>query len=507
MNEFNNWHPMPRYGLAASLVYLDQEPRKGIEAEDLQTIAISTLAEELNHFMLSPYPSTEPDTVFYKYISSDKLNPGSKTGQAAANGYYVGPHVLTSNNASDILKEVKALLSFLSKGIFKSYELKRSFAPMVAKLNAGKTSMSNPRVGLIQAAFTAIGAITYIKPAAYMNNGNTGILPDLPFYDPDTRDFPLYDFIKLFSEIQSEGLGESAYTRKLDRGEYKRPKVFLSNYPDAPRSSSLGTVPLIAAIGKWVNKHNILYDQALSSLNWLENRPIYLVSYNGTQQESFGHHLVGLAISGELHKIVNSLSRVSLIGVEDGKKFDDNKWKLFVRFFDQFLRFFNPSSLHNFLAYRATYPSEFLILLKSYFMQTGKYPEELIEGAVAYGRSLNRAAYNAAKQEDAEDQSKGRESQGVKKYKHRVLLQLESIIQSAKSGSELAARLNAQVGRLTMQDIDSAAQPFLIAVINDQILLDDAQNLITAFMRLSTFQAGVTTDESSDFLADESVLD
>lgn len=143
-------------------------------------------------------------------------------------------------------------------------------------------------------------------------------------------------------------------------------------------------------------------------------------------------------------------------------------------------------------------------------MHEGKYDERLINAAVAYGRSLNTAAYKAAKRETEEDQNKNRSGRGLKEYKHRVLLQLESIVQSAKTGPELIARLNAQVGRLTMQDIHPEAQSFLTAVANEQIQIEDARHLITAFMRLSTYQAETGSssfEESEPMPADESVLD
>ena len=102
-------------------------------------------------------------------------------------------------------------------------------------------------------------------------------------------------------------------------------------------------------------------------------------------------------------------------------------------------------------------------------MNNQKYSDDLVNAAVVYGQAINRAAYLSAKAEDEDDKRKGRASRGLKEYKHRVLLQLESIVQSAKTNAELIARLNAQVGRLTMNDIPSDAQPFLLAAMNEKI--------------------------------------
>lgn len=503
--DINNWHPMPRYGLAAALQYLEIAPDPSFQKEELGLIALQALKESFSSFMLRP--SVQPGKAFFTYLPGDKVDPGRKSGQISANGYYSGPHIITGNNAAGIVKETKGLIKALENTQYdKTYELKRSFAPMVAKINAGKASMSNPKVNLLQAAFTAFAALTQLKPAAY-HKGNTGLFPDIPFYDTTSESFPLNQFVRVFGKLQQSGEGNRAFTSDYDGKSFRRPPIFQGNYHEAPRSMSLGAVPLIAAIGKWVEKQKIQRRRAEQVLLWLENRPIYSVSDAAINQERFGHHLVALALDGELHTVLKHINRVNLIGIEDGRKFNDPKWKLFLMHFDQFLRFFTKPSLQNFLAYRATYPAEFFNLLKEYFMSEKTYSDELINAAIVYGRSLNRAAYISAKNEEEEDNRKARSSRGLKEYKHRVLLQLESIVQSAKVSTELIARLNSQVGRLTMQDIPADAEPFLMAVMNDEINLEDAKNLITAFMRISPFPGNTGTTEKVDTAPpDSSVL-
>jgi hypothetical protein len=484
-HNFNSWHPIPRYGLAAAIQYLEKPPFPFIKEEDLGKIVARALSESLNRFMLSP--TIKADKAHFVYLPAKEVNPGKKSGQVSANGFYSAPHIITGNNAAGIVKETKGILQLLEKGqLTKSYELKRSFAPMIAKMNAGKASMSNPKVGLLKAAFTAYAALTDLKPAAY-HNGNTGLFPDIPFYDEKSDSYPLLQFIRVFQKLQRGGEGSDSLSSKYDGKNFYRPPIFQGNYHEAPRSMTLGAVPLIAAIGKWVEKQQIQRQEAEQALLWLGGRPIFSMSDGTTSQESFGHHLVSLSLEGELHKVLQNLSRVSLIGIDDGKKYGNVKWKLFLMYFDQFLRFFTRASLQNFLAYRATYPAEFFTLLKTYFMNDQKYNDDLINAAVIYGQAINRAAYLSAKAEDEDDKRKGRASRGLKEYKHRVLLQFESIVQSAKTNAELIARLNAQVGRLTMNDIPSDAQPFLLAVMNEEIEMEDAKHFITAFMRLSPF--------------------
>ncbi|WP_282783951.1 hypothetical protein [Phaeodactylibacter xiamenensis] len=505
-HNFNSWHPIPRYGLAAAIRYLDIHPTPIMEEEDLGRIITQALSESLNRFMLRP--TIKADKAHFIYLPAKEVDPGKKSGQVSANGYYSAPHIITGNNAAGIVKEAKGIIQLLEKGqLTKNYELKRSFAPMIAKMNAGKASMSNPKVDLLKAAFTAYAALTNLKPAAY-HNGNTGLFPDIPFYDEKTGSYPILQFIHVFQKLQRGGEGSDSLSSKYDGKNFYRPPIFQGNYHEAPRSMSLGAVPLIAAIGKWVEKQQIQRQEAEQTLQWLAGRPIFSMSDSATSQESFGHHLVKLTLEGELHNVLQHLTRVSLIGVDDGKKYGDTKWKLFLMHFDQFLRFFTRASFQNFLAYRATYPAEFFTLLKTYFMDNQKYKDDIINAAVVYGQAINRAAYLSAKAEDEDDKRKGRASRGLKEYKHRVLLQLESIVQSAKTNAELIARLNAQVGRLTMNDIPSDAQPFLLAAMNEKIRLEDAKHLITAFMRLSPFPSTntITSDETQEEVSTEADL-
>ncbi len=492
---------MPRYGVAAALVkqdkyYLDYP----VQREVLWELAKDVLPQMLDNVMLSPHKTTDLDNVLFRPLPSGELKPGKAGGQTSQNGFYIAPHVLSSQNAADVVKEVRGIQAVLEKEDKESnYELKKSFAPMIAKINAGRRSMSNPKIDVLKAAFTAIATLTKLKPAAFIkdvndNFGNAGILPDLPFFDAESESYPLIEFIELISEIMSQGLGDDAFTSKKEKDQYKRPKVFYGNYPHAPRTFGLGSLSLVAAIGKWVEEHHDLYGKASTVLDWLSDRPIYITSYLGTQQERFGHHLVDLTLKGELYQIIQKTNRVDLIGVPNETKFSDPKWQLFLRSLDHFLRFFDESSWQNFLMHRATYPIEFFHLFKTYFMKTGKYTDELIGSVVSYGRSLNRAAYLAGK-EIAGD---GAGIKAVIEAKQKVMLQLESIIHSAKTNQQLIARLNAQVGRLTFQDIDSRASLFLREVVSEKIGLEEAQHLITAFMRLSSYDPNEHKNDKSE---------
>jgi len=493
MINLNSTHPVVRYGVAAAYIrakIADQIYNLNKE-DDLFALAEFALNDSLNSLVLGPNPGKIPETIHYKLISSEDLSKKSAIKRNAANGFFIAPHVLTSQNVADIIKEIYGLLKVLKEKKYGgNFELKRSFAPIISKINAGKKSMSNPKVPLFEAAYTAVATITSYKPAAFVKdiNGkfsNAGLIPDLPFYEGETM--PLIEFISLFRMMQSQGVGQSAnIAEPRKEKKFPRPSIFYGNYPKRPQSFGLGVVSLIAAIGKWAEESED-DNTPEEVINLLENRPIYTISYNNIGQEKFSHHLTKLSKEGILHSILTSLKRVSIFGVDGGTKYSDPKWSLFIDSLDKFLLFHNKGSWQNFLAVRATYPIEFFHLLNAYFMKDGKYPQELIRAAVAYGEALNKAAYNAAKRETTTDQSRQIEGRTINEYKQRTLLQLESIVDSAKNNRDLIARLNSQVGRFTMWDIPSNAEPFLTAVTNDQVDRQDAKDLIKAFMRLSTY--------------------
>ena len=292
--------------------------------------------------------------------------------------------------------------------------------------------------------------------------------------------------------MQKQGLGSKAFVSNPTKAKkFPRPEIFYGNYPNRPKSFGLGIISVVAAIGKWTEEHEDSYSASEEVLQLLQNRPVYLISYNNIGQQKFSHHLVQLSLSGNLYSVLEKLPIVSLYGIDNAKKFSSPKWSLFLIGLDNFLRFFNESSWRNFLSVRATYPIEFFQLFKTYFNMAneGKYPKEVITAAVAYGESLNRAAYNAAAKETGEDEKKDFKGRELNEYKQRTLLQFESIISGAKTNQDLIARLNSQVGRFTVWDISVEAKPFLVAVANDEIEHKDAKDLITAFMRLSTYKS------------------
>ena len=534
----NNWHPYPRYGLAAAMVMLDKQQADFTDPVALLKLAAKALRKGINTYSLRTLGDPKIDTkLSFNYLAGADVNPGSANNQSSKFGYFLAPHVLTSNNAADAIKEIRQLLQLLD-GIdvnpAKSYELKRSFAPMIAKLNNGNASMSNPRVGLLEATFTAIATLTDLKPSVYAPHKkdefcNFGIIPDLPLWDEQKPvHLPLIEFIEVFQTLSKTYEGEDKYiaTVKPDKKAYARPGVFSGNYPGAAKGGTLGAVSLVAAIGRWARQENTLLlgkpnnELARIVLTQLATRPLYIVSYEGIRQESFGHHLVDLALNSDLSDINQAFNKIRLLGIDEREKFKSTNWQTFRMMSDRFLRLYTAASFQDFLAFRAEYPASLKPLIEHYMtQQSEKLSRAIIQSARAYGESLNSAAFIAATEEmedDARRQNKPKPTPEIKKtpdyrtkrnqYKDRILTQFESTVGSAKSSAALLSQLGTIAGRLTHREIKPEAGEFMEAVLTGDVSIDDAKNLITAFMRLSTFKAA-TSDALGEVHEDDDELE
>jgi hypothetical protein len=496
-------HPYPRYGLAVALADANLGTHDLVEnAEWIRELVAGAIDRALGRFFLRTLddPALPGVTeLLFDYLSETDLNPGSKYKQDAKHGHYLAPHVATSNNAAVAVEDARKLRDLLRSAapLDKSIELKRSFAPLTSKVNNGRTSMANPKASLIEAACTAIATLAENKPGLYVNGINHVIVPDLPLRDVDGEHEPLLDFVYLFADMRQSEMGQETLTASLpeDKKEYRRPPLFSGNFPGAPRDVSLSALGLLAAIGGWAKRGEVFRGDprgrfAERVLEHLSRNPLYIVSYDGTRQEHFGHHVVGLALRHQLADVLNSINRVTLHGTAG---FQDPKWALFRTMTARFLQFFSPATFRDFLAFRAEYPSPFSPIFEEYFMrQTGisSDPErrrELVHSARAYGASLNHAAYRAATAEREADEAKQvKKLRSVDEYKSRILVQLESTALSARSPTALLAQLGGITGRLTGREVAHEGGTFMEAVATEEIPLETAKQLVTAFMRLRT---------------------
>jgi len=369
-------HPLPRYGVATALVHNETcYSEAPTTYEGWAELAHATLRHGLTEFMVftqdNPLSEVTRFLNFRPFANIEKLSPGSASGQNSAHGYYLAPHVLASDKtAGGTVKAIQSLLADLESKDPETTEtaLKRSFAPLTAKLNNGSPSLTEPRASLLEAAYTAIGTIASAKPAAYVitssSNFYQSLIPDLPLAEPDSEHEPLLDFVRLFAKMQTANTAEGLWTAELKKNEkkYKRPKLHRGNYPNAPQDASLGGIGLIGAIGAWARQGTVLaerYPWAERVLTNLARRPIYLVSYDqSTQHVQFGHHIVALALNHDIPQIIAGLYRGDLHGSKATswtEKAGDPQWKLFRMMTGRFLQWFTPPSFRDFLAFRAQY--------------------------------------------------------------------------------------------------------------------------------------------------------
>ncbi|HPD61210.1 MAG TPA: type I-PGING CRISPR-associated protein Cas8c/Csp2, partial [Thermodesulfobacteriota bacterium] len=90
---------------------------------------------------------------------------------------------------------------------------------------------------------------------------------------------------------------------------------------------------------------------------------------------------------------------------------------------------FNRPSFKDFMAFRAEYPYQLEILLKSYFMNIEKIKPEVVNSARELGKWLNYAAYRVANQ--AIDKSTQNRNEKVREQKAKALIEIESSIFSS----------------------------------------------------------------------------
>ena len=512
--DYNALHPYPRYGAAVALNKADRTPAQIDTAEKLAPLVAEAIEQALTRYTVHTLDDPKAEgttTLTFGWVKDPE--PGTKSGQIAAKGYYLAPHVITSDgSAASLLKEARALAAEMRAGdaLDKSTALKRSFAPLVAKVNSGTASLSDPRTTRLNAALTALATVTPDKAAAW-SLGTAALIPDLPLVDADAPDrFPLLDYVEFFGYLSGQYYDTKAamQTPLSKDGSYKRPRLHEGNFPEAPSNSAISTLGVIASVGWWARhgKTQALDDPedwAQRVLNLLAEQPLLVVSYDGSHQERFGQHLVGLALDGDLRAVIASLRRV-MPTAADG--WNDPKVDLFRMMVDRFLRLFTQPALRDFIAIRATYPAELAPVFESYFTTYAMKPisTDLVASARAYGAALNSAAYRVAEAEhEADKKRRGDKARPIKEYKQRALVEFESAVQSAKSGPELLAKVGSRAGRLAGYEIPPEATEFMEAVAswgNDREKLALARDLVTAFMRLGTWtpKNGRTPMSNSD---------
>jgi hypothetical protein len=496
-------HPYARYGLALTMV-----KNRVNSIDNLTALMLAkSIDDGLNRFRMRTDDS--PDTsnkLKYYYLNEKDLNRNKTMIQSsglAGKGIFLSPTVISGEKVvKNTYTGTQAIRDSLKKGkvkLFVDQTLTKSIAPTTAKINNGKKSQSEPKGTLLEAACASITTICEEKPAAWADNANTTVIPDLPLKE-------LIDFIELFQRMIHGQLGKELLVANIQRQttgnqtkhsdkktkssskpkteSYKRPPIFSGNYPFAPpRNSAFGSAGLLGAIGKWAKEAGQV-QWAKRVLHTIVNRPLYLISYEKTQQVQYGHHVVGLSIDGSLYELINALSGTWIYSEDSTMpKWDSPKYQLFYLMANRFLQLFSPPAFKDMLAIRAEYQPQLHKLFEEYFMNEAKVNKDIVESARELGAWLNNVAYIAARQD-----TKEQKGEKVKKAKAKVLIELESSAMGARTPTALLAQVITRAGRLSGTDAPSAASTYMDAVATGELNLETAKQLMIAFARLSTYK-------------------
>ncbi|MDX2245602.1 MAG: type I-PGING CRISPR-associated protein Cas8c/Csp2 [Bacteroidia bacterium] len=505
-------HPYSRYGLA--LVMLENEVDN---PENVTNVQIrESLIWGLNHFRMKPSGfyeganSVKFDYMPYEYIMNNKeFQSKGKTDE----GIFLSPNIITSDKgAGQTWNAVNSLVEKLdSEKSGGTESLTMSLFAASAKFNNGKKSQSTPKASMLEVACAAITNITQDKPCLAYNvhrkgRVNTAIIPDLKLSE-------MMKFIVFFRKMLYHETNKNLFTGKvsftvLGKGisataQYKpqRPNIYNGNFPNSPKSSAMGSIALLAAIGEWA-KRSGNYAEGSAVLDSLVNTPIYMISYGNAKSFTFNHYVIELAKNAQLNTIVDSIyySKVFNTKWRSFAESDVQAYQKFDLFASRFLQLFNRPALKDFLASRAEYPYQLDILFTTYFTKMEKINEDIVKSAKELGRWLNYVAYLAAKGENSNTRS-----EDFMKAKAKVLVEIESSAFSAKSGHALIAQVVTRAGRLSQMDAPPDATLFMEKTCSGELPIDHAKNLLMAFSRLrNKYEKPATEDVAEEVESDGS---
>ena len=509
-------HPYIKY--AEALICLDN----GLDDIGIidPTHITEAIEEGMNKFRVRPKKSYEgKDNVEFTFTKEEKGNP--------AKGIFLSPHIICGDlNAGNIWREAKSYSEKVNKqkDLIKSVEAKKSFSPVSDEylgFSDKETKREQPKITLYDAGLATITTLSSFKPALHyteyrgrkQESYNVCFIPDLPLGK-------LINFVKVFKRmINQRGSNDLFFgpvvseEQKNGNVKYKpkRPLIYKGNFPAPPKSSALGSVALLGAIGEFA-KEAEYSDKAQSVLEDLKDATIYMIKYGDASTFAYNHHVVDLAKAGKLKTIVDSLYYSILHSVGKRNKTYrsreeiikvNSEYQKFDLFTSRFLQLFNRPAFQDFLSFRAEYPKETETLFTTYFKKVENmetHHSEIVASAKALGKWINKAAKKAAFEDikNNEKQLKQNSTEFWKKYqqaKSKFLVELESSAFSARSGDALCMQVIRRAGLLSNSDVPSESSLFMEKTASGEVDLDKAKNLLIAFSRLKAERKGQEHDE------------
>lgn len=480
-------HPYTRYAEALIRVRYGLSVADEITITHLQT----ELERGLQHFKLKPTTNFEgKDEVKYEFVK--------ELEHSTAEGYFLAPNIISSEkNSRHTWNAVHDLLSRIKSTDLDKYEaVGMSTAPTAGEFlsfSEKAAGRGRPKISFKAIVLNAICSITEYKPCfqhvIVKREGsireNTCIIPDLPLAE-------LMNFIAVYGKLMISKSSPKLLIGRVQKKVEKtrkganvtftpmRPQIFRGNFPNPPLSSSLGSIALLGAIGE-VAKEGEVSSIASSVLDSLKNATLYSIKYGDATTFKYHHHVIELAKTGDLRKIVNAIyfSRLYNEGERTNKSTEYQKFDFFA---SRFLQLFNKSTFRNFISFKAQYEPALKILFNVYFTKMEMIDPKIVSSARTLGRWLNQVAYYAAKGEIPETSKTYWED--IRKVKSKVLVELESSAFSAKTGDGLIAQVIARAGRLSSTDAPEGAALFMEKAATGELSLENAKNLLIAFSRL-----------------------
>lgn len=481
-------HPYIRYAQALIMNEYGLNNCDEITKEQI----ISEIENGLNAFRVQPIEAIEgKKNVRFDYARIEKGDP--------KNGIFLSPNVISKDQfARFIWKESISLMSALKKNsINKLEDISISVAPMAGEYLSfsiqGNIGRGNPKVSVLEQGLSVVTTLTINKPCLQYRIDKKGmpemfnvcIIPDLPLEE-------LRGFIRVFkwmlkSKSSNDLMMGNVIAKEVVKGdnmtttyEAKRPLIYKGNFPNSPKSSALGSVALLGAIGE-IAKDEEISELVKLVLESLKESTIYMIKYGGATSFSYNHHVIDLAKESKLKLIIDSLYYSKLFN-QDRRSSTNSEYQKFDLFTSRFLQLFNHAAFKDFLAFRAEYLAPVTILFNTYFTKMEKIDPKIVSSARALGKWLNKVAYLTAKAEIKANSPNYWEE--VRRVKSKVLIELESSTFSSKKGDALIAQTITRAGRLTGLDAPEASALFMEKTASGELPLDSAKNLLIAFSRL-----------------------
>lgn len=495
-------HPYLKYAQALIMVENNLTDSENVLAEQIK----NEIEKGLDTFTVQPKKNVDGKTQIPYIYCRKKIEKGD-----SKKGIFLSPNILSDDQINTWSGANNLLIEIKNSTLDKHDDVTKSIAPITGEylsfsLKAG-IGRGKPKTTLLERGLSCITTLTQNKPCLQYRIDKKG---ETEMYNvcliPNMDIAELVDFVSfykrmLLSKSASDLMVGNVVAEESGKGDNKRttyspkrPLIFKGNFPNPPRSSALGAIALLGAIGEFA-KEAEYSDQAKRVLESLKNTQMYLVKYGGATVFTYNHHVIDLAKESKLRTIVDSIYYSQLykgkrFGNKD-KNFDPvSEYQKFDLFTSRFLQLFNHTAFKDFLSFRAEYPENVTILFNTYFNKIAemeKIDSKIVSSARAMGKWLNQVAYFAAKAEIKENSPNYKEE--LRKAKSKGLIEIESSIFCAKSGRALVGQTITRACRLLMgTEAPNEATLFIDKTNSGDILLDDAKNMLIAYSRLNPYE-------------------